>query len=416
MPSDHTRRQIELVWEEFWRAGMYDSVEIMEQILYLLFLRRLDHQNANAPDSGARPRLTADWGPTGVNEQILRWSEFRHLQDGALFSLLADHVYPRLRGLGGSGSAYAQHLKDVRFSFPTAATLANIVRLLEELPRPSTTGNVDPFDYMADKLARVGRRGDFHTPRRVERLMVALVAPEPGDVVCSPVSGAGNFLVATTQYLLQRYPTSLEDRAAREHFHHRMFHAYDADKAMLRLACMHMLLHGVKNPNIRYTNTIAPEIRCDEGQYSVILAHPSTASLADSGDHTGQARAEVMMAAQFVRMLKPGGRGAVIISRHILSGYSDAELDLHRILVQENCLFAVIALPRSDFDVCVHQPKSILLFKRTACGGTAAASNALAASQICLQTSRRASYLADGMRADDTLRDLSTGEGRCDQC
>lgn len=368
MPANPMRRQIELVWEEFWRAGIYDSVEIMEQILYLLFLRRLDHPTANAPH-GAGRLLTIDGGPTGADETILHWSRFRHLQDGALYSLLADHVYPRLRRLGGPGSAYSQHLKDVRFAFPTAAALANVVRLLEALPLPSAQGGIDPFDYMADKLAALGRRGDFHTPRQVERLMVALVAPQPGDVVCSPVSGPGNFLVATAQYLSQRYPTSLDDPAASEHFHHRMFHAYDADKAMLRIACMHMLLHGVKNPNIRYTNTVAPDIGGDEGRYSVILAHPSTASLADSGDHASQARAEVSMAAQFLRMLKPGGRAAVIVSGHILAGPSAAERDLRRLLVRENCQFAAIALPRWNADVRVPGPKSILLFMRAEDGG-----------------------------------------------
>jgi type I restriction enzyme M protein len=422
MPSNHMRRQIELVWEEFWRAGMYDSVEIMEQILYLLFLRRLDHQYANAPDSAARPHLSADRGPTGVDEQILRWSGFRHLPEGKLFSLLVDHVYPRLRGLGGPGSAYAQHLKDVRFSIPTAAALTNVVRLLEGLPLSSIAGSADPFDYMADKLARVGRRGDSQTPRPVERFMVAMVAPEPDDIVCSPVSGAGNFLVATAQYLLQRYPTSLDDPAACEHFHHRMFHAYDADKTMLRIACLHMLLRGVKNPNIRYTNTVAPDISLDEGRYSVILAHPSTVSLAENGDHAGKTRAEALMATQFLRMLKPGGRAAVIVSEHILRGSSDAELDLRRMLVQESCLFAVIALPPGDADVCVREPKSILLFTRTDCGGAgpawpcAAATNALTAQQICLPTSRRAGCWRDCLRADEALRDPSTGEGRCDQC
>jgi type I restriction enzyme M protein len=378
MTSTEIRRQIELVWEEFWRAGLYDTVEIIEQILYLLFLRRLDDLEAGAP------RLSA--------ERPLRWSHFRQLRAAELSPLLADHVFPHLRRLGGPGSAYAQHLKDVRFSVPTAA-LATVVKLLEALPRVPAEGSEDPYDYVADKLARLGRRGDFHTPRHVERLMVALVAPNPGDVVCSPVSGTGNFLVATAEYLARRYPALPNDPAASEHFHHRMFHAYDADKTMLRIACMNMALSGVRNPNIRYTNTIAPDIDAGEDRYSVILAHPSTASLPDQHDRGSHAQAEVLMVAQFVRMLKPGGRAAIIVPQHILSGSSNGAPELRQILVHEQRLDAVIKLPPKLFNTACGGRKSILLFTRTDCGGSGDLRHIHPSCRAQLRTAQRSEVL-----------------------
>lgn len=370
MPSNNIRSQIELVWEEFWRAGLFDSVEIMEQMLYLLFLRRLDDVQSHAAAGGSHARRWTCWSPAGEGDHLLRWSSFKQLGDAAMFELLSEHVFPRLRRLGGPGSAYAQHLKDARFTIPTAVVLSKVVKLIEALPRPSDAGAEDPYDYLSDKLARLGRRGDFYIPRHIDRLMVALVAPQPGDIVCCPVSGTGHLLVATGEYLARRHPALLEDPTASEHFHHRMFHAYDADKTMLRIACMNMLLHGVKNPNIRYTNSIAPDIGGDEDRYSLVLAHPSTTSLPAEDAAGRHEDAEVLMVTQFLRLLKPGGRAAVIVPRHILRGTSQAQLDLCRMLVQEQRLDALIALPCGPFDADAHAAKAILLFTRTDCGGS----------------------------------------------
>lgn len=420
MHSNDTRRQIALVWEEFWRAGLYDSVEILEQILYLLFLRRLDHQPAGTPDGGGRLRLTADWGPSGPDETSLRWTAFRRLADSEQFALLSDHVFPRLRVIGGPGAAYAQHLKSVRFTVPTAAALGNIVRLLDGLPRHPRPAGADPFDYVADKLARVGQRGDFYTPRHIELLMVALVAPVPGDIICSPISGSSNFLAAAAQHLLRHYPALRADPAAREHFHHRMFHAYDTDKTMLRIACLKMLLHGVKNPNIRYTNTVAQDIRGDEGRYSVILAHPSTATLPDEEGPTGRAEAVGLMVAQFVRMLKLGGRAAVVVPEYILTGHSAAARNLRRTLLYEQRLDAVIPLPRPGIETGRAQLKSLLLFTRTDRGREHDGERCVGAHSlgVCAMgrpqwTPLESEYC---MRSFNVSNCRAAGEGGCDQC
>jgi len=389
MPSHAIRRQIELAWEEFWKVGVYDSAEILEQILYLLFLRRLDHQAAGA--CAGAVRLAANWGPPGADAASLHWSAFSRLEDSELFAFLSDHVYPRLRAIGGPGAAYARHLKDVRFAVPTPRALGNIVRLLDALPGPSAPGETDPFDYVADKLARIGPRADSYTPHHIEMLMVALVAPVPEDVICSPASGSGNFMVAALQHLLRRYPALPDDPAASEHCHHRMFHAYDADRMMLRIGCMRMLLHGLKNPNIHYTNAVQDD-GGGEGRYSVILAHPSTAPQPLDGGLAGRARMVGMKVAQFVRMLRPGGRAAVIVPEHILSGGSDAERNLRRMLMHEQRLDAVVPLPRSGVGAVPCQRKSLLLFTRTDCGG------------------RRVSSCAAA------LNDPMAGEARCGQC
>lgn len=358
MPFPHICNRIEAIWEVFWRSGVYDPVEIMEQVLYLLFLRQLDELQARGKRSGA-----------GLNQaRLVDWPAFKDLPDAEMFELLADQVFPRLRRLGGSGSAYAQHMKDARFSIPDAPALANVVRLVDALPRRAGAHCCEAYDYLCARLARSGKRGEFYTPRPVARLMVALVAPRPGDIVCSPIGGDGRFLVGVGEYLARHHAALFDDPVCHEHFHHRMFHAYDADKTMLRIACMNMALIGVGNPSIRYTNSIAADLGDDDDRYSVLLAHPSTAFLRGATmDATVQA--EIAMVAQFVRLLKRGGRAAVIVPQHILGGFSTAHLELRRSLVHEQRLDGVIAFPCGLFGAHADAPKAILWFTRTDCGG-----------------------------------------------
>jgi type I restriction enzyme M protein len=368
MPQHDIRRRIEAIWAECWRSGMYEPVEIMEQMLYLLFLRRLDDLQASRLIGPLHAPQGPLWSPAGAEDHLMHWSRFKDLRGAEMYALLADHVFPRLRCLGGPGSAYAQHMKGVRFSIPSAAALARLVTLIEALPRQAGRRGCAAYDYLAGKLAGIGARGAYTTPPCITGLMVALVAPCPGDIVCSPVGGDGNFLVGVAEYLAQCHPAMFADPNASEHFHHRMFHAYDSDKTMLRIACMNLALRGVINPDIRYTSSVAPDVAGEEDRYSIVLAHPSTAGLRHQ-DAASTAHAEIVMVAQFLRMLKRGGRAAVIVPRHILNGSSPAHLALRRQLVEEQQVDAVITFSAGLSDRHAGLPKSLLLFTRTDCGG-----------------------------------------------
>lgn len=346
-------RRIEAICEEFWRAGLYDPVEIMEQTLYLLFLRRLGDRPGRHPLAQGQP---------------LGWSNIKEGPAAPMFAQFADHVFPALRRLGGAGSSYAQLMKDARFSIPGSAALATVVRLVEGMPRHPGAPACPAYDYLSGRLARIGQRGEFYTPRHIARLMVALVAPRAGDIVCNPVAGDGQLLAGVCEYLARSHPGLPDDPHWGEHFHHRMFHAYDADKTMLRLACMNMALLDVANPDIRYTSCIAPDLCGDENCYSIVLAHPSTACLRGA-DAAAEVQAEIVMVTQFLRLLKRGGRAAVIVPQHILGGFTPAHLELRRSLVHEQRLDGVICFPSGLSGTPAGAPKAILLFTRTDCGG-----------------------------------------------
>ncbi|MDQ2823521.1 MAG: N-6 DNA methylase [Pseudomonadota bacterium] len=353
------RQLVDDLWEEFWRAGVTDPTVILEQLLYLLFLRQVDRHPETTPGqhfsqhSGAgRQGAPLSWGACSVAGQTAR------------FDLLGEQVFPWLRCLGGQGGSYARHLKNARFSVPTAAALAAIMQRLDQLPYLQSRHGAAAFDFVTGKLAGMHRHCLARDPRRLARQMVALVAlvaPVPGDVIGNPGCGAGGLMVAAAQYLAQHFPQVSSHHVTREHYHHRMFSACDHDPLMLRVACLRMLLQGVKNPDIFFSHTTEPYSNCVEGSCSVVLAHPWVrANSCDSADSEyGPAVARTVL--HCARMLRPGGRAAVAVPRAVLQGSSDIERAMRRMLLAEQRLDAVIPLAHTGMD----HHASILLFTRT---------------------------------------------------
>ena len=151
--------------------------------------------------------------------------------------------------------------------------------------------------------------------------MVEMTAPQPTDVICDPACGTAGFLVAAGEYLREHHPNILHDAKLREHFHHGMFHGFDFDNTMLRIGSMNMLLHGVENPDIRYRDSLAQDHAGEEEKYTLVLANPPFAGSLDY-ENTAKdllqivktKKTELLFLALFLRLLKPGGRAAVIVS------------------------------------------------------------------------------------------------------
>src|SRR3989442_11523391 len=203
---------------------------------------------------------------------------------------------------------------------------------------------------MLSKIATAGQNGQFPTPRHIIRLMVELTAPQPTDVICDPACGTAGFLVAAGEYLRERHPNLLPDATLREHFHHRMFHGFDFDNTMLRIGSMNMLLHGVENPDIRYRDSLAQDHAGEEEKYSLVLANPP---FAGSLDYESTAKdllqvvktkkTELLFLALFLRLLKPGGRAAVIVPDGVLFGLANAHKALRRMLLADQNITGIIS-------------------------------------------------------------------------
>ncbi len=384
MLTGELRSQINSIWDDFWSGGIANPLQVIEQITYLIFIKRLDEMQEVEELKATRLNqpLERTIFPAGKDErgepyENLRWSKFKNFEPREMFRIVDEHVFPFLRALNGAGSAYARHMRDARFQIPSPALLAKVVDKLDKLDMGARDTKGDVYEYMLAKIASAGQNGQFRTPRHIIATMVELVQPKPEDVICDPACGTCGFLVASGEYLRKHHPELFRNDKLREHFHKSLFNGFDFDPTMLRIGAMNMALHGVENANVDYRDSLAEGHAEDAGRYSLVLANPP---FAGSLDYESTAKdlqrivktkkTELLFVALFLRLLKIGGRAAVIVPDGVLFGSSKAHKDLRRLLVEENKLDAVIKLPSGVFRPYAGVSTAILVFTRTGVGGT----------------------------------------------
>jgi type I restriction enzyme M protein len=371
------KSKIDRVWDSFWSGGISNPLEVIEQITYLLFIRRLDDLQT-LKEKKARFNNGVIEDPIFFPEQRhLRWSRFKNDEPEVMHTLLAEEVFPFLRRLGGDGSTYSEHMKDARFTIPTPALLSKVVDMLDDIPMEHRDTNGDLYEYLLSKIASAGVNGQFRTPRHIINLMVAMTAPQPDDEICDPACGTAGFLVAAAEYVRERHPEALTNATQRRHFHRSMFHGYDFDSTMLRIGSMNMMMHGIEEPDIRYRDSLSEGASDDTEKYTLVLANPPFAGSLDYESTSKDLqrvvktkKTELLFVALFLRLLKTGGRAAVIVPDGVLFGSSKAHKDLRKILVEDQKLDAVVKLPSGAFRPYAGVSTAILVFTKTDSGGT----------------------------------------------
>ncbi|WP_127938235.1 type I restriction-modification system subunit M [Nonomuraea polychroma] len=377
MITGELRSKIDKLWDAFWSGGISNPMEVIEQITYLMFIKRLDgiqtskERRANLTGEPIEnPIYTAD-------TRDLRWSVFTEKQPDQMYKTVADRVFPWLRELGGKESTYSHHMKDARFTIPTPNLLTKAVDILAELPLDQGDVKGDLYEYMLSKIATAGQNGQFRTPRHIIQLMVEMMNPSPGDEICDPACGTAGFLVAGAEYVQREHSETLLERNQQRHFHNSMFHGFDFDSTMLRIASMNMLLHEVEQPDIRYRDSLAQNVADETERYSLILANPPFAGSLDfetTAEDLLQVvktkKTELLFLVLFLRLLKPGGRAAVIVPDGVLFGSTKAHVGLRKILVEDHKLDAIVKLPSGVFRPYAGVSTAILCFTKTSAGGT----------------------------------------------
>lgn len=389
MITGELKSKIDAVWNDFWSGGISNPLEVMEQLTYLLFIKALDERQTLAENKANRtgepidevifpegeyfhPEGRARGRPYGD----LRWSRFKNMAPAEMYEVVGEYVFPFLEERA-EDSTHAKHMSGARLSIPTPGLLQKAVDGLDAIPMEDRDTKGDVYEYMLSKIATAGQNGQFRTPRHIIRLMVEMVAPQPDDTICDPASGTCGFLVAAGEYIRDSHPSALIDDAKLKHFHNGMFSGYDFDNTMLRIGSMNMQLHGVQNPSISYRDSLAEDHSSDAEGYSLILANPP---FAGSLDYESTAKdllqvvktqkTELLFLALFMRLLKPGGRAAVIVPDGVLFGSTKAHKELRRLLVEDQKLEGVVSMPAGVFQPYSGVSTAILLFTKTNSGGT----------------------------------------------
>ena len=390
MTSSEMRRKIDSLWTEFWTGGITNPLTVIEQITYLIFCRMLDQQETN------QERIASRGGKRTVplfneEQQKLRWHQFKALPGNAMLPLVRDEVFKFLREMHGNTLGLGGHLKDAQCLIPKDSLLVKAVTMVDELPIGRADANGDLYEYLLSKLTTAGINGQFRTPRHIIKTMVELLEPKPTDVIGDPACGTAGFMAMCSEFLLQRYTSpegviTLPDGSVqysgdklepyREHIRARMFHGFDFDVTMLRIASMNMLLHGVSEPCIHYQDALSGSFSGNYPQlatnaFDLILANPPFKGNLDGEDIAPElsrviksTKTELLFVARMVDMLKLGGRCAVIVPDGVLFGSSGAHVALRKLLVDENQLEAVISLPAGVFRPYAGVSTGILVFTK----------------------------------------------------
>ena len=391
MITGELKNRINSLWEIFWTGGITNPLDVVEQMTYLMFIRDLDDtDNLRAKESAMlglpHKSIFADEvkiGDRTIPGNQLKWSVFHDFPAGKMYATVQEWVFPFIKTLhGDKSSAYAKYMDDAIFKIPTPLMLDKIVTALDgiyeqmaQMQDSDTRGDI--YEYLLSKIATAGVNGQFRTPRHIIRMMVELMQPRPDDVICDPACGTSGFLVAAGEYLKEYYKEEIFfNKQKKDHYMNHMFHGYDMDRTMLRIGAMNMMTHGIDNPFIEYRDSLSDQ-NPDREKYSLILANPPFKGSLDADIVSADLlkicktkKTELLFLALFLRMLKVGGRGAVIVPDGVVFGSSTAHKAIRKELVDGNRLEAVISMPSGVFKPYAGVSTGILVFTKTGHGGT----------------------------------------------
>ncbi|MDQ0276523.1 type I restriction enzyme M protein [Arthrobacter silviterrae] len=389
MITGEIKSQVDKVWNTFWTGGISNPIEIIEQVTYLLFLKRLDEAQTRAEKQALRTKVPARNLPfppgndaLGRPWSDLRWKSFQNDSKDVMFKLFTDRMFVFLREVlptqsNGEESSYAKHLEGARFTIPTANVLGTVVDIITNMDMSGKDTKGDLYEYMLSKLSTAGTNGQFRTPRHIIDLMVRMQAPQPMEEICDPASGTCGFLVQASEYLRSNNKTLLIDPETRNFYNNQQFHGFDFDNTMLRIGAMNLLQHGVENPEVTYRDSLANLHETEDEKYSLILANPPFAGSLDYDNVAKDLlsivktkKTELLFLALFLRLLKPGGRAAVIVPDGVLFGSTKAHKELRKLIVDGHRLDAVVKLPSGVFKPYAGVSTAILFFTKTNAGGT----------------------------------------------
>lgn len=377
MITGELRNKIDRIWETFWTGGITNPLDVIEQFTYLLFIKQLDdvettkENEANFLGVAYEPMFPGDC-------QKYRWSKFKNLGSAdEMYDVVTNGVFPFIKNLHQDGdSAYSKYMGDAIFKIPTAAMLTKIVDGIDKLELGDEDSKGDLYEYLLSKVATAGTNGQFRTPRHIIKMMVSLVKPQPDDIIIDPAMGSAGFLIEAQAFLRENHSNLFLNETKRNHFNNDMFFGNDMDRTMLRIGAMNMLLHGVDNPNISYRDSLS-EQNTDIEKYSLVLANPPfkgsldyEAVSADLLKVTKTKKTELLFLALFLRILKKGGRAAVIVPDGVLFGSSNAHKQIRKEIIDNNKLDAVISMPSGVFKPYAGVSTAILIFTKTGSGGT----------------------------------------------
>jgi len=381
------------LWDKFWSGGISNPLTAIEQISYLLFMKRLDEldiKKKNDAEFTGEPYKSIF---EGANNE-LRWSHFKQMEGGEMLLHIQTKVFPFLKTLGTEESHFAKHMGNAVFIISKPSLLVEAVSIIdeifEEISEQESNGQGfqdtqgDLYEYLLSEITSAGKLGQFRTPRHIIQLICELVNPKLGDTICDPACGTGGFLLGAYQHILTTH-TSKEHRQIDEngltrgllgdkltsekqwtHLKEKTFYGYDMDESMVRIGLMNLMMHGISSPNIEQKDTLSKKYN-ENSHYDVIMANPPFKGSIDKGDineglSLNTTKTELLFVNRIINSLKVGGRAGMIVPDGLLFGSSNAHKQARNMLLNDCELQGIVSMPSGVFKPYAGVSTAILIF------------------------------------------------------
>lgn len=379
MITGELKSKIDKVWEAFWTGGLSNPLTVIEQMTYLLFIRRLDEiHTAKEQKANLLKKPIQEPIYTEANQE-LRWSRFKDMDPEIMHKLFTKQggVFDFLKEVGSKSASFSKFMKGATFMIPTPRLLAQVVEMISHIPMEDRDTKGDVYEYLLGKIATAGQNGQFRTPRHIIRMMVDMVQPTTDDVICDPAAGSSGFLVVASEYIRQHYEKELYKEEVQKHFQNEMFMGMEFDPTMIRIGAMNLILHGIENPQLRDVDALSEANTEFTEKASLILANPPFKGSLDQEAVDGKIlsvvnskKTELLFLALILKGLKLGGRAGVVVPDGVLFGSSKAHQQIRKELIDNQKLQAVISMPSGVFKPYAGVSTAVLIFTKTNSGGT----------------------------------------------
>jgi type I restriction enzyme M protein len=269
MITSELKNKIQLLWDRLWGGGLTNPISAIEQISYLLFMRRLEKFHPEV-------------------EERYKWSIYKNLE-GVELRKRVNEVFSFVQNeLANEDEPFAIEMKKAQFEISTPSLLEEAVKIVddiflkieEEEKKNQHFQDIqgDVYEYLLKATNEAGKNGQFRTPRHIIQMMAELLQPkfdDEGTKICDVTSGTSGFLVGAFQYIIKENSTYKEpdednnlekgldgDKLSptkRIRLLEDTFMGFDIDSTMVRIGMMNMMMHGITKPKINHINTLSDD-------------------------------------------------------------------------------------------------------------------------------------------------------------
>src|SRR5690242_5635588 len=317
MLTSELRNDIDKIWLTFHSGGITNPLSVIEQITYLLFIKRLDEEQQRLEAQSKVLGAPIDRPIYSKKQKELRWSSFKDLEPESMYQLFRKEngVFDFMRNYGDKDSAFGKFMKGAVFMIPTPRLLSNVVDMLSGIDMKDRDTKGDVYEYLLSKIATAGQNGQFRTPRHIIKMMVEMLKPGIDDIIADPAAGTCGFLVGAAEYIKENNKKSFYDKKFQKKFSRDMFIGMEFDSTMIRIGAMNMILHGIEEPVLKDVDALSEMNTSFDEKATIVLANPPfKGSLDEDSVDTKLTRVvdspktELLFLALILKGLKKGGR------------------------------------------------------------------------------------------------------------